>query len=514
MTVFPTKKPTLFTYRLPRLNSMNKQSKFQAGKLGRHRPGAVEGAGSFSRYSSALLLFLVFCVVILVGVVVILDVRSTGVEAQKMYAGSVLGLHRIGDLQYAAQETRRSTFYALSTNDSNLQVKYADQSREADHLVIEGVSEYLREAKTPVEMEAGKRLQNDWSAYLKVRDEVLASILEGSTKEAVDLDLKDGVPLFDRVREDLEAIERLYDDQASQRLANVAASSKHAMTRLFGVLGTTLVFAIVSVWAIQRNRMQSAIQLAKLQMEFVASVSHELRTPLTVISSAADNIADGLVEGKEEIKNYGSAIRYQSHQMTELVNEILLFASTKDRKNAYVLRPLKVSDLVDAVLVRASELIKGAGFTIDVQIDAELPCVVGDMSALAQCLQNLLINAVKYSGQSRWIGVRAFVSDSDVHNSKKVCIAVQDRGIGIHSSELPHIFEPFYRSAAVTAEQIHGTGLGLSLSKTLAEAMGGEISVISELEVGSVFTLHLQIAEGRKLPIAGLTSGVGGTVKK
>ena len=485
-----------------------------AGEAGGPRPGAVAESGTLSRYRSALLLFLVLCVVIVAGVVVIHDVRSTGVEAQKMYAGSVLGLHRIGDLQYAAQETRRSTLYALSTNDSNLHVKYADQSREADHLVIEGVREYLREAKSPVEVAAGKRLQNDWSTYLKVRDEVLASILEGSTKEAVDLDLKDGVPLFDRVREDLEAIERLYDDQASQRLANVAASSRRAMIRLVGVLGITLVFAIVSVWAIQRNSMQSAIQLAKLQMEFVASVSHELRTPLAVISSAADNIADGLLEGKEEIKNYGSAIRYQSDQMAELVNEILLFAATKDRKNAYVLCPLKVSDLVDSVLVRTSELVKRAGFTVDVQIDAELPCVVGDMSALSQCLQNLLINAVKYSGRSRWIGVRAFVSDSEVRKGRKVCIAVQDRGIGIHRSELPHIFEPFYRSAAVTAEQIHGTGLGLSLSKTLAEAMGGELSVVSELGVGSVFTLHLQITEGHKLLSASAASGPDVTVEK
>lgn len=484
-----------------------------AGEAAEYKLGAGAGSRTFSRYGSALLLFLVFCVVTVVGIFVIHDVRSTGVEAQKMYAGSVLGLHRIGDLQYAAQETRRSTFYALSTNDSNLQVKYADQSREADHLVIEGVSEYLREAKTPVDMEVGKRLQNDWSAYLRVRDEVLASILEGSTKEAVELDLKDGVTLFDRVREDLEAIERLYDEQASQRLANVAASSRRAMIRLVGVLGITLVFAIVSVWAIQRSRMQSAIQLARLQMEFVASVSHELRTPLTVISSAADNIADGLVEGKEEIKNYGSAIRSQSHLMTELVNEILLFAATRDRKNAYILRPLKVSDLVDSALVRTSELVKSAGFTVDVQIGAELPTVVGDMSALSQCLQNLLINAVKYSGRSRWIGVRAFVSDSKGHKGKEVCIAVQDRGIGIHSSELPHIFEPFYRSAAVTAEQIHGTGLGLSLSKTIAAAMGGDLSVVSELEVGSVFTLHLQITEEHKL-IASAASGQDATVEK
>src|SRR6202795_1219870 len=192
---------------------MNRQSKFLAGEAGGHRPGGVAGSGTFPSFTSTLLLFLVFCVVIVVGIVVIHDVRSTSVAAQEMYAGSVLGLHRIGDLQYAAQETRRSTFYALSTNDSNLQVKYADQSREADHLVIEGISEYLREERTPVELRVGTRLQQSWYAYLQVRDEVLASILEGSIQEAVDPDSKSGVPLFDRVREDLEEINRLYDEQ-------------------------------------------------------------------------------------------------------------------------------------------------------------------------------------------------------------------------------------------------------------------------------------------------------------
>jgi len=100
-----------------------------------------------SPYNSSLLLLIVFLVVIGVGLFVIRDLHSTNVEAQKMYAGSVLGLHRIGELQYQTQETRRSTFYAVTTNDSNLQVEYADQSREADRRVNEGISEYLRQAE-------------------------------------------------------------------------------------------------------------------------------------------------------------------------------------------------------------------------------------------------------------------------------------------------------------------------------------------------------------------------------
>lgn len=461
--------------------------------------------GLIARYSSTLLLLVVFCVVTVVGIFVMRDLHTTNVEAQKMYVGSVLGLHRIGELQYEAQETRRATFYALTTNDSNLQVEYADQSREADRLVNEGIIEYLRQARMPHEIEIGRRLQGDWSNFLKVRNEVLASILEGSTKEAVNLDLAGGVQSFDRVRQDLEEIKRLYDEQASQRLANVVATSRRFAIRLIAVLAFTLVFASASVWAIQRSKMLAAIQLAGLQMEFVASVSHELRTPLAVISSAADNIVDGLVSGKEELQRYGSVIRNQSRQITELVNQILLFASTQDRRNRYVLRPLQVSQIIESVLDNTSELLHGAGFVVERQIEASLPCVLGDPSALSQCLQNLIVNAVKYSAESRWIGVRALLADSEDRTSREIQITVQDHGIGIDRSEIPHIFEPFYRSAAVIAAQIHGAGLGLSLAKNIAEAMGGKLSVVSEVALGSAFTLHLPIVEGQKLQMTTAT---------
>lgn len=477
-------------------------------------PSLDKGLGTFSRYSSALMLFLVFCAVTVVGLFVIRDLRSADVEAQKMYAGSVLGLHRIGDLQYEAQETRRSTFYALSTIDSNLQVKYADHSREADHRVTEGVAEYLEHARTASEIEVGKRLQREWSAYLNVRDEVLASILEGSTKEAVDLDLTRGVQSFDRVRQDLEEIERLYDAQASQQLASVDATSRRTIVRVAGVLGITLAFAIASVWAIQRSWMMGAIQLAKLQMQFVASVSHELRTPLAVISSAADNIADGVVHGKEELKRYGVVIRNESRQITDLVNEILLFASTKDPQNRYVLRPLQISQIIDSVLNNTAELVREAGFAVERHVDGGLPMVMGDLAALSQCLQNLIVNAVKYSGESHWIGIRAFVHYSADTSTKEIQIAVQDRGIGIDRSEIPHIFEPFYRSAAVTAEQIHGTGLGLALAETIAKAMDGRLTVSSELGVGSVFTLHLPIVEEHNLQMAAVIPGPNAIVQK
>jgi len=451
------------------------------------------------RYSSTLLLLMVFCVETGVVIFVIRDLRAADHEVQRIYAGSVLGLRGIGELQYQAQETRRSTLYALTTNDSNLQVEYADQSRAADRRVTDGISDYLAHARMPREVDVGKRLERDWSAYLKVRDEVLASILEGSTKEAVDFDLAGGVPSFDRVRQDLEEVKRLYDEQASQRLAIVDEASRRSAGRLVGVLCFTLLFASVSVWAIQRAKMLSALKLAKLQMDFVASVSHELRTPLAVICASAQNIADGVVEEKEQLAKYGSVIRNQTRQLTELVNQILLFASAKEGRTHYVLRPLQVTQIIDAVLRNTRETVEQAGFTVEQHLEPDLPEVIGDSSALIQCLQNLVGNAVKYGGSHPCVTIRAFVDKDHEHHKAhdhhddEVRISVEDRGIGIDSSEIPHIFDPFYRSPVVAAAQIHGTGLGLPLAKNIAEAMGGRITVVSKLGGGSVFTLHLPI---------------------
>jgi len=456
---------------------------------------AIRVAASFSRYSSPLLLLAVLCVELGVGGFAVRDLRTADEQAHRMYTKSVLGLRRIGELQYDTQETRRSTLYALTTNDSNLQVEYADQSRSADRRVSEGISQYLHTARTGEEVALAWRLKIDWAAYLKVRDEVLASILEGSTKEAVTLDLSRGVSSFDRVGQDMEEVKRLYDEQASQQLATVAATSERTVTRLIGVLVFTFLFVSVSVWAIQHSRIAGALQLAKLQMDFVASISHELRTPLAVISSAADNIFDGLVNGKDQLRRYGSTIRDQSRQMTDLVNQILLFASTRRGQKQYVLRPIRVYELIQTTLENLSSLTQAAGFEITQDVEVGLPEIIGDASALGKALQNILVNAVKYSGANRCMRVSASLADMSDRNRKEIRISVHDRGLGIDHSEIGRIFEPFYRSPRVTAAQIHGTGLGLALAKNIVEAMGGRVSVVSELGIGSTFTLHLPIAQ-------------------
>jgi signal transduction histidine kinase len=233
-----------------------------------------------------------------------------------------------------------------------------------------------------------------------------------------------------------------------------------------------------------------AQRLAKLQMNFVTTISHELRTPLTVISSAADNLAHGVVEGKKQLAQYGSVIGNHARQLSGLVEQILLFAATRDGQQRYDLRPLTASQIIDAALADTEGLIRTAQFTVEQDIGPDLPQVAGDLPALSQCLQNLITNALKYGSRQQWMGIRADLGDHGIRG-KEIRISVSDRGIGIGSADLPHIFEPFYRSASVAAAQIHGTGLGLPLAKSIAEAMQGEITVKSAPGMGSTFTLHL-----------------------
>ena len=397
-------------------------------------------------------------------------------------------------MQYEAQEARRSTLDALTTNDGNLQLEYADQSHDADRKMTAGINRYLQQARGEEELAVGKRLAQDWNRYLKVRDEVLGLILEDDVKRALGLDLKEGVQSFDRVRQDLENINRLYDEGATQQLSSVATSSHRSVAKLIAVLAFVLLFSTVSVWAIQRSETLAALHMAKLQMDFVASVSHDLRTPLTAILTAGQTMKDGFVPN---IPLYGSIITTQALQLIDLVDQVVLFAYMKEGKRPYSLQPVSVGDLFDDVRKKTQWMFEQQGSVLEFSSEAPLPYVSGDLQAVSRCLQNLVGNAAKYSKQGQKVRVAAGLFQP-AGSPSEIRISVTDQGMGISPDELEHIFEPFYRSPRVLTAQIRGTGLGLSVAKQLAEAMGGRVSFASEVGAGSVFMLHLQIAEASR----------------
>jgi signal transduction histidine kinase len=271
------------------------------------------------------------------------------------------------------------------------------------------------------------------------------------------------------------------------RAGSVDAAVAGLRVKNLAVSFAILLLLGVSMALIVMNS-QRAQRLARLQVEFVAGVSHELRTPLAVISSAADNLTHGIIEGKPQVKLYGTLIRNEARRLEGMMEHILEFASGQ-KQRTYDPKLLAVPDLVESALSFCSSTIQDAGFSVEKNISPDLAPVLAEEHGLLQCLQNLIVNAVKYGGEKRWIGVDARM------DSGSVLISVADRGIGIDPEDLPYIFDAFYRGRAVTEAQIRGTGLGLSLAKTFAQAAGGHITVQSEPGQGACFTLRLPAAK-------------------
>ncbi len=258
-----------------------------------------------------------------------------------------------------------------------------------------------------------------------------------------------------------------------------------------------LLFLLAASMALILVLAQRAQKLAELQMEFVAGVSHELRTPLAVICSAGDNLADGVVDDQRRIREYGGFIRDEGRRLAGMVEQVLLFAAGKFDRSGIELRPVQVAAAVDRALASVGPLLDESGFSVEREIAEGLPAVMGDANVLGQCLENLLNNAVKYSGANRWLGVRARTVDGA---RPEVQISVEDRGRGIPAADLPHLFDPFYRSQAAREDQIRGVGLGLHLVRRMMEGMGGRVSVVSRTGQGSTFTLHLPVPAAGDVP--------------
>lgn len=266
---------------------------------------------------------------------------------------------------------------------------------------------------------------------------------------------------------------------------DIAVSSwrAHNLAISFGLLGV-----LAAAMALIVSVMRRAEKLANLQMEFVASVSHELCTPLSVINCAAENLADGVVESPREIREYAEIIRDQGRRLEHLVDQSLSIAAGKLGQSQLSLRPVQIPPILSRTIEASAPMLREAAFELKEEIGSDLPLVMADPGAVEKCVENLLSNAVKYGGPNREIAVCAEV----VNGTKRpeVQISVKDRGAGIPAADLPNIFEPFYRVPSARESRVRGAGLGLYLVKKMMEAMGGTVTVASELDRGTAFVLH------------------------
>jgi len=272
--------------------------------------------------------------------------------------------------------------------------------------------------------------------------------------------------------------------KAGSIVAMVARARRRNLAMGFGVLLLLACSMGALVFATHRAR-----ELARREMEFVAGVSHELRTPLAAIHSAGFNLASGVVRKPNRVQEYGSLVQQEARRLTDMVEQVLNYAGIQSGERRYELVPTAVSEIIERALAADGPALREAGWQVEKKIEENLPLVLADSSSLESAVKNLLGNAMKYADGGKWVCVSARAVRYE--QAAEVQISVEDRGPGIAPSDLPHVFEPFYRSKKVLASPVPGAGLGLSILKRHIEAHGGRVSVESLEGKGSQFTLHL-----------------------
>jgi two-component system, OmpR family, sensor histidine kinase SenX3 len=189
------------------------------------------------------------------------------------------------------------------------------------------------------------------------------------------------------------------------------------------------------------------------------------------------------------VKQYGELMHQESRRLSDMVEKTLQYAGIHSGLRRKTNQPIDVAALLQQAVEARRDVLARRGFEIEMGFGSGLPPVVGDANLLRTAVDNLLNNAEKYSDGTRWIRVSARYSEKH----KEVLISVEDRGPGIDLADQEEIFEPFARGQAALAAQIPGSGLGLSLVRSAAEAHRGSVTLESEPGRGSTFTLHLPV---------------------
>ncbi len=263
-----------------------------------------------------------------------------------------------------------------------------------------------------------------------------------------------------------------------------------ALTLISGEQGRNIIDAEPALAAELATRAAIAIDNAQLyraaltaseaKSAFLASMSHELRTPLNAIIGYQSLLQDGLSGPVTEAQIAQlSRIRASADHLLSLIDEVLTFSRVDVGKELVQREPFKLRPVIAEAISMVAPIAAARGLKLkDESTDADLD---SDSFKLRQILLNLLSNAVKFSDRGE-IVVRSSL-DHD-----KVAISVTDSGIGIAEQNLERVFDPFWQVEQSSTRRAGGTGLGLSVSRSLARLLGGDITVDSELGKGSTFT--------------------------
>jgi two-component system phosphate regulon sensor histidine kinase PhoR len=225
--------------------------------------------------------------------------------------------------------------------------------------------------------------------------------------------------------------------------------------------------------------------LQTTRRELIGNISHEFRTPLASIKAMVETLQDGAVNDREAASDFLTRIAGEVDRLTQMVTELTELTHIETGKAELRLETVNLNLLIEEIIKQLSPQAERQQLSIKTDLDSALPPVQADIERIRQVMVNLAHNAIKFTSPGGSITIASRRGDNSV------IVAVTDTGIGISRSDLPHVFERFYK--ADRARSGGGTGMGLAIAKHAIEAHGGSIRVQSEEGKGSTFSFDLPL---------------------
>ena len=263
--------------------------------------------------------------------------------------------------------------------------------------------------------------------------------------------------------------------------------------------------------AVIEAQREQVLEASRMKSEFLATMSHELRTPLSSIMALSQlMLSEGMGNDPERDTEFLQVIERNGHHLLDLINDILDLSSIEAGQTRVSPGEFALDGLVERILTVVRPMAQAKDLRLEVDL-ADIPTVYSDRERIGQILLNLLGNAVKFTEAGQ-------VAVSASESGGMISLSVADTGVGISPDVLPHVFDSFRQADGSSTRKYEGSGLGLAISQELAELLGGQITVTSEVGKGSTFTLRLPVrmadgvqAEGNQSPPeAGRTVNVTG----
>jgi signal transduction histidine kinase len=252
---------------------------------------------------------------------------------------------------------------------------------------------------------------------------------------------------------------------------------------MFFLLAGILIFGLI----LTVRTVAHELELSKMKSDFVSTISHEFKSPLASIRQLSEMLQSGRVPSEDTRNKYYDVLVEQSERLSLLVDNILDFSRIEEGRKIFDFEMIEIGPLLQETVSIIQDRIRHNGFVIQVEIEKNLPLVRIDRGAIVQAINNLIDNAIKYSGEARNINISAFVEN------QHLTIAVKDFGIGIRKEEIDKVFERFYRGGDELTRTVKGSGLGLTLVRQIMKVHHGTVDVESEAGHGSTFSIKLPL---------------------